>query len=31
VDGKSMERRQADVTFRLALIAKLAGWTLEFV
>jgi len=30
-DGKTMERRQADVTFRLALIAKLSGWTLEFV
>lgn len=30
-DGKSMERRQADVTFRLALIAKLSGWTLEYV
>lgn len=30
-DGKTPERRQADVTFRLALIAKLAGWSLEFV
>jgi hypothetical protein len=30
VDGKTAERRQADVTFRLALIAKLAGWSLEF-
>lgn len=30
-DGKTMERRQADVTFRLSLIAKLAGWTLDFV
>lgn len=30
-DGKTPERRQADVTFRLALIAKLAGWQLEFV
>jgi hypothetical protein len=29
-DAKTLERRQADVTFRLALIAKLAGWTLEF-
>jgi hypothetical protein len=29
LDGKTLERRQADVTFRLALIAKLAGWTLE--
>jgi hypothetical protein len=31
LDGKTMERRQADVTFRLALIGKLAGWDLEFV
>jgi hypothetical protein len=30
-NGKTPERRQADVTFRLALIAKLAGWQLEFV
>ncbi len=30
-DGKSAAARQADVTFRLALIAKLAGWQLEFV
>jgi len=30
LDGKAAERRQTDVTFRLALIAKLAGWTLEF-
>jgi hypothetical protein len=30
VDGKSPESRKADVTFRLALIAKLAGWTLEY-
>jgi hypothetical protein len=30
-DGKSPAARQADVTFRLALIAKLAGWHLEFV
>lgn len=29
-DGKTPERRQADVTFRLALIAKLAGWSLEY-
>jgi hypothetical protein len=29
-DGKTPERRQADVSFRLALIAKLAGWTLEY-
>ena len=25
-DGKSVESRQADVTFRMALIARLAGW-----
>ncbi len=31
LDGKTVERRQADVTFRLALIAKLAGWQLEYV
>ena len=31
LDGRVKERRQSDVTFRLALIAKLAGWTLEFV
>ena len=30
VDGKNPEHRKTDVTFRLALIAKLAGWTLEF-
>ncbi len=30
VDAKTAERRQADVTFRLALIAKLAGWALEY-
>jgi hypothetical protein len=30
VDAKTVERRQADVTFRLALIAKIAGWTLEY-
>ena len=29
-DAKTMERRQADVTFRLAMIAKLAGWQLEY-
>jgi hypothetical protein len=29
-DPKTMERRQADVTFRLAHIAKLAGWSLEY-
>lgn len=30
LDAKTMERRQADVTFRLALIAKMAGWDLEY-
>ncbi len=30
-DERVKEHRQSDVTFRLALIAKLAGWTLEFV
>ena len=30
LDGKTLEQRQSDVTFRLALIAKLAGWDLEF-
>jgi len=29
-DTKSAEHRLSDVTFRLALIAKLAGWTLEY-
>ncbi len=29
VDGRTAERRRADVTFRLALLAKLAGWDLE--
>jgi hypothetical protein len=29
-DAKQMESRKSDVTFRLALIAKLAGWELEF-
>jgi hypothetical protein len=29
-DFKSPESRQVDVTFRLALIAKLAGWQLEY-
>ena len=29
-DAKNPEHRKTDVTFRLALIAKLAGWTLEF-
>jgi hypothetical protein len=31
VGGKTPEHRQTDVTFRLALTAKLAGWQLEFV
>lgn len=31
IDATSPEHRQSDVTFRLALIAKLAGWTLEYV
>ena len=30
MDGKTTEGRQSDVTFRLALIAKLAGWDLEY-
>jgi hypothetical protein len=30
LDAKTLERRQADVTFRLALIAKLCGWELEY-
>jgi len=30
LDGKTAERRKADVTFRLALIGKLAGWDLQF-
>jgi hypothetical protein len=30
LDAKTPERRQSDVTFRLALIAKMAGWDLEF-
>jgi hypothetical protein len=30
LDAKTTESRQADVTFRLALIAKLAGWQLEY-
>lgn len=29
-DSKKPESRQADVTFRLALIAKLAGWQLQY-
>ncbi len=31
VEGKEPESRQADVTFRLALIAKTLGWQLEYV
>jgi hypothetical protein len=31
LDGRAQERRRTDVTFRLALIAKLAGWPLEYV
>lgn len=31
VESKAAESRQADVTFRLALIAKLLGWELSFV
>jgi hypothetical protein len=30
LDSKTPESRQADVTFRLALIARLAGWQLEY-
>lgn len=30
LDGKTPVHRKADVTFRLALIAKLAGWQLEY-
>ena len=30
-DGKTPESRQADVTFRLALIARVAGWSLQYV
>lgn len=29
-DGKTLESRQVDVTFRLALIAKLLGWELDY-
>lgn len=31
LDGRTGERRKADVSFRLAHIAKLAGWNLEYV
>lgn len=30
VDGKTLESREADVTFRLALIARLLGWELSY-
>ncbi len=30
-DAKTLERRKADVTFRLALLAQLAGWELDYV
>jgi hypothetical protein len=30
MDSKTAESRQSDVTFRVALIAKLAGWDLEY-
>ena len=30
-ESKAAEWKQVDVTFRLALIAKLAGWTLDYV
>ncbi len=30
LDGKTLERRRADVTFRLALIAKLAGMEIDY-
>ncbi|HEU4763264.1 MAG TPA: hypothetical protein VFS28_01330 [Gemmatimonadales bacterium] len=29
-EGKSLESKQADVTFRLALTAKALGWTLDY-
>jgi hypothetical protein len=31
LDGRTAERKRSDVTFRLSLIAKLAGWALEYV
>lgn len=31
LDGQAAERRKTDVTFRLALVAKLADWELQFV
>jgi hypothetical protein len=30
-DTKTAERRRTDVTFRLALIAALSGWTLDYI
>jgi hypothetical protein len=30
VDAKTTEGREVDVTFRLALIAKLLGWPVEY-
>lgn len=30
LDGKTLESREADVTFRLALIARLLGWELSY-
>ncbi len=30
IESKTVEQRQSDVTFRLALIARLAGWRLDF-
>ena len=30
IDAKSPEHRKVDVTFRLSLIAKFAGWSLDF-
>lgn len=30
LDGKTLEQRQADVTFRLSLIARLAEWDLSY-
>jgi len=31
IESKTVEQRQSDVTFRLALIAKLAGWRLDYI
>jgi hypothetical protein len=31
LETATAEDRQVDVTFRLALIAKLLGWSVEFV